>query len=297
MAVDFSKALKKASITWKTARTRAAEAIGGIEFDDGKYLARLVKGEIGKSEAGRLQVTWHWKFLEGDYEKQIKYAYQGLETEDNQMYLIKDLERLGYDTSGLDDLIGLPEILDDVKKNKPTCRITLKTKGEFQNVYINRLMNPAEDEDDEDSEAATASENRDTSDDDEEEEEKPKGKKKSKAKADDDEEEEDDEDKKPKGKKKADDDEEEEEDDHNDDDEEEDKDEEEVHVRPGTKVVVNLSAGKIKGTVLEVFPDDQKVRVKCDNGKTVKVSAEKIDVQETVPEKPAKDGKKVVKKR
>jgi hypothetical protein len=290
MAVDFTKALKKASTTWKDARTKAAESSGGTEFDDGKYLARLVKGEIGKSEAGRLQVTWHWKFLEGEYETQIKYAYQGLETLENQSYLIKDLERLGYDCSEL-DLTELQEVLDDVRKNKPTCRITLKTKGEFQNVYINRLMNPAEDDDDD-------SDTKDDAD------EKP-AKKKAKADNDDDDDntkvDDDDADEKPAKKKKKtkdDDDEEVEEEEAEEKEEEEEEDEDEVHVRPGTKVVVNLKDGKMKGTVLEVFPDDQKVRVKCDNGKTVKVSAEKIDVQETVPDKPEKDGKKkVVKKK
>jgi len=184
MAVDFSKALKKAGSLWKGARTRAAEESGGSEFDDGKYLARLIKGEVGKSEAGRLQITWHWKFMEGDYEGQIKYAYQGLETEDNQMYLAKDLEKLGYDTTAIDSLAeDLQGILDDIRKVKPSCRITLKTKGDFQNVFINRLLTEVDDED----------EDEDKSDDDDDKPSKKKGK--GKAKDDDDEEVEDDDEK------------------------------------------------------------------------------------------------------
>jgi len=45
---------------------------------------------------------------------------------------------LGYELP--EQSSGLQDILDDVAQTKPLCKIQLKTKGEFQNLYISKVF-------------------------------------------------------------------------------------------------------------------------------------------------------------
>jgi hypothetical protein len=137
---DFTKQLKAAQALWDTAKTKAEASKSSqfMEFDDGRYVARLMGGTIGKSQSsGRLQVTWSFKFEEGEYEGQTKLDFSGLETETNLYYFGLRLKELGYELP--EKTGGLKEILDDVAQTKPLCKIRLKTKGEFQNLYIDKV--------------------------------------------------------------------------------------------------------------------------------------------------------------
>lgn len=320
---DLDRYLSKTKSKWKEAAERAKENKGGFaEFDDGKYVMRLVKAEANKSQAGRPQVVSSWKFMDGDYKGQVYKSYRGIDSADNMYYFLLDAKRLGYDIDEF-ETSDLPDLLKQMSKDKPTISASLRSKGEYQNVLINKILDEddldEDDEDDEDDDEPKKKkkskkrdddededdEDSDDEDDDEEEDEKPRRKKKSKKDEDDedeeeDEEEEDDEDEKPRRKKKAsksddddeDDEDEEDEDDEDDepkrkkkrskksdDDEEDDKDEDdgdEVAVTVGSLVKVKLKAGTTKAEVVEVLEDDQAVRVKTKEGKTVKVSADKI---------------------
>lgn len=268
---DLKKKLKDASKLWKGAKKRAAEQPSGFtEYEDGRYMARLQGGEIGTSDGGRLQLAWSWKFEDEPYEGKIKKAYQGLENEDNLVYLARDLNRLGYEAP--DDLAGVEEILKEIKKEKPLARIRLRTKGDFQNVYIDKVFGGDEDDTEEaedeesDEEEATTEEESDEEEADEEEA----------------------------GEEESD---EEESDEEEETDEEEAEDEEEddgVEVEVGMKVDADTSKGKKTGEIIEILDTEGKVRVKTKDG-VVKVSVDKISLA-TPAEPEAKPKKKAAAK-
>ena len=321
---DLKKALTLATKKHLAKAKEKAGSGGFDEFDDGKYVMRCEGGELGQSASSdRFQATMFWKFTDGDYKGKPYRSYQGLDTEDGWTYFLRDLGRLGYDTTELEDFSEVLPILKELKKEKPTCRVTLKSSGEFQNLRIQRLIDPDEvddedddeedddekksskkkktakkkkpadddddddESDDDDSDDDDESDDDDDSDDDDEEDETPKKKSKKVAK---------------KKKKPADDDDDDEEsddddEDENDDDEDADEDDEdEVALSIGSTVKVRTKAGVKKGEVTEVLEDDNKIKVKFSDGKVLTLSAEKIVSVEDVPSAKKKTAKKKVKK-
>lgn len=296
--VDLAAALAKASKVWGKASKRAREESANIEFDDGRYIARLSGGAVEMSQQNKPMIHWQWTFLEGDYAKKTKHAYQMLATEDNVMFLARDLERLGYDVEEIDDIKkDLPKILKELSTEKPVCRIQLKTKGgsDFQNVNILKRLDDDEFEeetDEEDDEDAA-----DDADDDGEEDEEEESDDDESEEEESDDEESDDEDE-DEEEESDDEDEEEESDDEDDEDEDAgDDDEEEVTVRVGSTVVVQTKTGKKKGEVTEIDAKANTVRVTLTDGKKVKLSADKILSVESVPEEPKKKAAKPVAKK
>lgn len=266
MKFDLKKALTLATKK-HLAKAKEKAGTGGFdEFDDGKYVMRCEGGELGQSSSSdRFQATMFWKFVEGDYKGKPYRSYQGLDTEDGWTYFLRDLGRLGYDTSELEDFSEVLPILKELKKEKPVCRVTLKSSGEFQNLRIQRLIDPDEvDEEDEDED---------------DDDDKKKSSKKKTAK-----------------KKKPADDDEDEDESEDDDDEAEEDDEDEVALSIGSTVKVRTKAGVKKGEVTEVLEDDNKIKVKFADGKTLTLSAEKIVSVEDVPSAKKKTAKKKVKK-
>jgi hypothetical protein len=311
-----------------------ASSSGFDEFDDGRYKAKLTKAELGKSQAGRRQVIMAWQFLSGEYKKKIKYAYSGVETENNLKFLLIDLQRLGYDTDAIESLDDLKGILKELTKDQPTAKIALKTKGDFQNVIIipgdgsDDEEDGEDDEDDDESEedddeepkkkSKSKTKSKDEDDDEDEdddsddededdEDEKPKKKSAKKASSDDDEDEEEDEDdsddedededdeddkkssKKKSSKKKADDDDDDEDEDEDSDDDE-DEDSEDVELSVGSDVTYKYKGKKVKGTVLDIFPKTNEVRVQTDDKKR-KISFDDIVEVETPAEPKSKKKK------
>jgi hypothetical protein len=276
--VDLRKKLKEAGKLWKGAKKKAAEKSSAfVEYEDGRYMARLQGGEIGTSEAGRLQLAWSWKFEDEPYEGKIKKAYQGLENEDNLVFLARDLERLGYEAP--DDIAGIEEVLNDIKKEKPLARIRLKSKGDFQNVYIDKVFSgdeedEAEEEDTEETETETETEEAETEEESDEEES-------------DDAEESDEE-------------ESDEEETEEESDEESDEEDDEVELTVGMRVEADTSKGKKVGKIIEILEKENKVRVKTEEGPVVKVGIDKLaaaDEPEEAPKKKAKDEPAPVKKK
>lgn len=330
-SVDFGKYLRGLNRHLDKAKEES-QSSGFDEFDDGRYKMKAVDAKIGVSKNKRVQVIITWKFLKGEYKGKEKLDFEGL-TEDHLQYLLKKLDSMGYDVSELEDLEeGLQEILKDIKKSKPECRVRLKTKGEFQNVYVDGLLGEGDDEDeeeddeeeepkkkskkskkkdddddDDEDDSDDESDDDDEESDDDEDEESDDDEDSDDEDSDDDDEEEDDEEEdddedekkskkksKSKGKKKKDDDddEDEEEDEDEEDDEEEDV-EDEVDVTVGAIVKAETQkSGKIKGEVVELFEKEGKVLIKTDKGKTVKIKADAITSVEESPAKSVPNKKK-----
>jgi hypothetical protein len=251
--VDFKKKLRAANDAWKSAKTKNAErGAGFVEFEDGRYLARLIKGEIGESQSsGRIQIRWSYRFEDGEYENQTKFDYSGLESEQNLMFLARMLDQLGYEAP--DSLDEIEDILTDIEKSKPLVRIRLRTKGEFQNVYLDKVF--ATDTEDEDApapagdeEEVAEAEDTDPEVESEVEVEEPESDVVDEV-----------------------------------DIEEED---DEVDLAVGMIVVAETSKGDQQGEVIEILDGEGKARVRLTDGKVIRIALDKLGVVDTVPEKP-----------
>lgn len=254
---DFKKKLKDAQAKWKAAKKRVAEGTSQFaEYDDGRYMAKLVEARVEESQSsGRLQAVFGWKFQEGEYEGKIKYAYQGLESEDSMFYFGRDLQTMGYELpDGIDEI---EEVLKDAVKSGVLAQIVLKTKGDFQNVYLRKVFNADEDvETEEETETSEEDAEEETTETVEETEEEA-----------------------------------EEETDEEEADEEEAAEEEDegVEIEIGMRVQAETAKGREAGEIIEVLAEEGKVRVKLDTGKVVRVPVDKIEVElepEEVPEEP-----------
>lgn len=284
---DLKSKLKSANKLWKGAKKRAAESPAGfVEYEDGRYMARLIKGEIGTSDSGRLQLVWSWKFDEEPYEGKIKKAYQGLETEDNLVFLARDLERLGYEAP--DDLAGLEPVLADIAKSKPLARIRLRSKGDFQNVYIDKVFGDDDEDENDDDEDETEDTDTDTEEESDEDVEDSGEEDDEESDEESDDEESDDEGDEESDEESDEEESDEEESDEESDDEDEDGEAEEdsVDVEVGMTVEATTSKGKIKGKIIEIFEDDGKVKIQTKDGSKVKVGVDKIEL--ATPDEPEK---------
>lgn len=309
--VNLKDFLKKANKFRETVASNASK--GFEEFEDGSYVARATKLEIAPSSAGNMQAVTSWKFLEGEYRGKTKKAFQRLVNEDGWTYFLRDLRAMGFDIAQIDDFeADIPNIMKEVEKEKPVCRIKLVTNGDFQNVRINRLLDEdevedaesAEEEDDEEedgdeSEEESDDEEEESDDDDEEEdaeeedeeEDEPKKKKgkaaKKKAAEEDEEEDEDEESDEEEESDDEEEDDEESEDEEESDDEEED-DSESVALSVGSRVRVKTKDGKKIGEVTEIFEDENAIKVTTEDGKKVKLPADRILEVLDTPDEPKK---------
>lgn len=255
MAFDFSKRLKDSKKLWNKAKERVAESGGGFqEYEDGRYLMQCVKLEFGESANGRFQVSFTWKFVDGDYEGKTKMSFQGLETEDGWTYFFNDLARLGFDIPEAPNEAALNAIAKEIAKVKPMARVVLKTKGEFQNLYINKIYRRDDDAEEMETEMEAEAEDAEA----EEVEES----------------EDDDAEAAP---------------DAEDEPETEDVEDDEVALAVGMRVVVQTDKGERTGEVIEILADEGKARIRDEAGKVLRVPFERIEAADTdddVPEDP-----------
>ena len=241
--------LKKAQNDWENARSKAKETTGFTEIPDGRYLANLTDGVIGESKSsGRLQIQWTWTIADGEFEGDTKLDFDGLETEDNLVFLGRKLARFSYELP--EDITEISDILEELIEKKPMARIRLKTRGEFQNVYVDKIIQSSSDDgegsDDDDVGSDTDVEDVDGGIPDDPKDEES-----------DDEESSD----------------------------EESSDEQEVEV--GMRVIASTKKGDAPGEIVEIMEDEGKIRVHLDEGRTVKISVDKLEA-EPIQEPPKK---------
>lgn len=266
MATDFRKKLKAANAAWASAKSAAAEQRSGrfTEFEDGRYMMRLVDGKVTESQSsGRLQVQWDFKFEEGEYEGQSKYDYSGLESEQNLKYLAVRLVQLGYEAP--DSLEEIEDVLADIRRSKPLCRVRLKTKGEFQNVYLDKVFPPSGEDIEEQEDAAPAPADEET------EEAETEAEETEEVEAEVEEEVEEEE-------------------------VAEDEADDSVELTVGMMAKVQTSKGPAVGEVIEILDQEDKVRVRLADGKVIRVGIDKIEIVDVVPEEPKAPPKAAPKK-
>jgi len=144
MAVTKAKlrALKK---VWAEAK----ESGGFTDFEDGFYEAELKEAELQESKSsGRLQVLMVWEVVEGDEKGKSYRDYQGIDNEVGAAILMGNLVTLGAEE--VDSPEDLGETLTDLQERGIVARVELKTKGDFQNLRIRKVLENGEDLEDED---------------------------------------------------------------------------------------------------------------------------------------------------
>ena len=258
--------LQKAQDNWVSARSRANESTGFTEVPDGRYLAHLTAAQIGESKSsGRLQIQWTWTIADGEFEGDTKLDFDGLETEDNLVFLGRKLARFGYELP--EDITAIADILEELIEKRPLARIRLKTRGEFQNVYVDKIMRSVDnDEDDDESSSDDVGSDEDVEDTDGGEVEEP------------DEPDEPDESDEP-------------DEDESDTEEESDTENDEQEVEVGMRVIASTKKGDSPGEIVEIIENEGKVRVHLDEGRTVRISVEKLEA-EPIQQPPAKARKR-----
>lgn len=111
----------------------------GAGLPDNDYLTKITDMFVGKSKAGKIQVVTAFEVVDGDLTGSSKRRYDGLEDETNISYFKQMCEVLGIEYP--ESLKDLPKILSDfVSGFAGLVKMTVKTKGEFTNVYVNGVV-------------------------------------------------------------------------------------------------------------------------------------------------------------
>ena len=111
-----------------------------VNWDDGLYHVKLVDAELCESQAGRLQVKFELEDMDGENETNHMF-FDGLDTETSEdclKYLQKHIRQFGFEPPK--DLNKLEGVLAKMVKGAPEVSVKLVTKGEFQNTYIQNLI-------------------------------------------------------------------------------------------------------------------------------------------------------------
>lgn len=148
---SIAQALKAAGKSFKKQKKLANEHTGGYEdLPDGSYAACLTTAECQMSKGSdRPQVAWIWTILDGEFKGKTVGRYDGiLDTptrKDAMSFILSVFGKLGYAVDDIESPEDLPELLEDVQKEKIGARIRLRTKtgkngGEFQNLLIDKLL-------------------------------------------------------------------------------------------------------------------------------------------------------------
>lgn len=175
LSSKLQKALATAGKKFKKVDAAASMGFTNEAVEDGGYLATLSGGEL-KELGGKAAVVLSYtitadaKGEEADCDGEIVSARYFLETDTNIAYLKRDLGRFVDDIDDIDLSEDLLSTLETIIESEPECKISVRTAGEFQNVYLNSVNTDGGGDDD------------DGDDDDDEDEDEPKGKKGKKGK-------------------------------------------------------------------------------------------------------------------
>jgi hypothetical protein len=144
---DWSDRLEKLNKKWGAAKQEAAKTPDGFErMDDGRYVARLTGYTIGESQSGRFQLTTDFAVVQGDEKGQAIRRFDGLEKAESLPYVAKYLQRLGVDLEDF-ELTELDDVMKKLVEERPAVQLRLVTNGDFQNVYVDRIVETDDDVD------------------------------------------------------------------------------------------------------------------------------------------------------
>lgn len=129
---EIAKALKSLESSWETAEVRTP----GSGLPDGDYAGKIVGMDINTSKKGRLQVVTRFKIVDGKNKGAEVMRFDGIDNDTSMSYFKGYCDIIGMDIPS--DISDLPETLEEfVDSNKNEIfSVNLKTKDEYQNVYV-----------------------------------------------------------------------------------------------------------------------------------------------------------------
>lgn len=138
----MSKGLEALKKAWKQAKQDAKE-FSNPHFDDGHYLTKIVKAEVGQSKKGTDQIVMDFQFIEGEYAGKSKRTWMTLDTGSVQSLAItiSQLERLGLndvEPETLED--DLRTLIGKVVRIQLVTTTSKKDGQEYQNIRIEKVV-------------------------------------------------------------------------------------------------------------------------------------------------------------
>lgn len=147
--MSITAQLRNAKALWDKAKKTKTDFDTAVT--DGIYVGRLVKAQLGESQnTQRLQVAFKATILSGEFKGENVSWWSGLKTEENFMYLQRDLARLGKEVP--EDISDLDDTLRQLENEKPKLRFKVQHNGEYVNVRIIKALDVDVSDDDNDEE-------------------------------------------------------------------------------------------------------------------------------------------------
>ena len=110
---------------------------------DGKYQVAVDRVELTTAQtSGKPMLKWALKIIAPNYVGRLLWRNNMIASPDNIRWLKNDLHTCGLKLGKLSDLPAHLEGLLDVK-----IEVTVRTRGENQNIYFNRLIDAGADSD------------------------------------------------------------------------------------------------------------------------------------------------------
>jgi hypothetical protein len=140
---SLEKILKQVDEDWKEAE--AVEITGRAAVPDGNYKCFLKNARVEFSKSSdRLQVAWEMEVVEGKQEGKSVMKFDGLDNDVSMGWMKGTMKVLGMEVpKSITKLPGVFEEFFEGNKDIP-INITVRTKDNFTNVYINGLAEEEE---------------------------------------------------------------------------------------------------------------------------------------------------------
>lgn len=138
----MSKGLEALKKAWKQGKQDAKE-FSNPTFNDGHYLTKIVKAEIGQSKKGTDQIVVDFQFIEGEYTGKSKRNWLTLDTDNRQGFAmtISNLERLGLGDTEPETLENdLRTLLGRIVRIALVTTTSKKDGQEYQNIRIEKVV-------------------------------------------------------------------------------------------------------------------------------------------------------------
>ena len=118
----------------------AAEVESREPVPDAKYQVAIERMELTRARtSGQPMLRWMLRILNGPFANRCLFRHNMIATPENIKWLKTDLHTCGLEITKLSDLPQRLEQLLGVK-----LEVTVRTKGENQNVYLNRRIEIAD---------------------------------------------------------------------------------------------------------------------------------------------------------
>lgn len=138
----MSKGLEALKKAWKQGKQDAKE-FSNPTFNDGHYLTKIVKAEIGQSKKGTYQIVVDFQFIEGEYTGKSKRNWLTLDSDNRKGFAmtINNLERLGLVDTEPETLENdLTTLLGRIVRIALVTSTSTKDGQSYQNIRIEKVV-------------------------------------------------------------------------------------------------------------------------------------------------------------